>query len=359
MGRRNGMGGNVMNGKRMRRLRSAGFALSLLLLPPALAGSAAAQPAKAGGPPLKIRMGVQITVLGAVAAANELDLFRQVGLEMQFIKFTSGPAQFDALKGGGIDLGWGALVAFLGAYANGLPAQWVLTLIDHNRNEALFVSKGSPAQKLEDLKGKKIGATVGSDAYFALVKALQQKNIAPGEVQILNMPPPQMVAALLNQNIDAGFSWNPFITQVVERGGRVLVTADKVGGFSYLGVVANSDWLKNNGEAMTRFVRALEMASVELQKNPDLAATATARMIGMTVEQARIINRGNRYYPLSAVIDPKSPVATVKGGAVRAIIEEAADLQVRLGTAKTRADIDGFVNTEIIERYLRRGASTR
>lgn len=82
---------------------------------------------------------------------------------MSFIKFTSGPARFDALKGGGIDLGWGALVAFLGAYANGLPAQWVATLIDHNHNEALFVPKGSPVQKLEDLRGKKVATSIGSD----------------------------------------------------------------------------------------------------------------------------------------------------------------------------------------------------
>ena len=67
----------------------------------------------------KVNAGMLPIVNGPIYIAIKEKYFEQLGLELNLIKFQSGPAQFAALAGGQIDLAWGGMGAYSLAKANG------------------------------------------------------------------------------------------------------------------------------------------------------------------------------------------------------------------------------------------------
>ena len=97
-----------------------------------LAGSAQAQALK------KVNAGMQPIVNGPIYIAIKEKYFEKLGLDVNLVKFTSGPAQFAALAGGQIDLAWGGMGAFSLAKANGQDLHFVSIFMDYNPLQALL-----------------------------------------------------------------------------------------------------------------------------------------------------------------------------------------------------------------------------
>src|SRR5262245_53245232 len=72
---------------------------------------------------LGISAGMLPNLNGAVYIALREKYFEKLGLDVNLIKFTSGPAQVAALAGGQAHLGWGGMGAYLIAKANGQDLQ--------------------------------------------------------------------------------------------------------------------------------------------------------------------------------------------------------------------------------------------
>jgi ABC-type nitrate/sulfonate/bicarbonate transport system substrate-binding protein len=72
------------------------------------------------------------------------------------------------------------------------------------------VPADSPAQKLSDLKGKKIGVAKGSSAHNLLVSALESQNIAWSEIEPVYLAPADAASAFSRGAIDAWSIWDPF-----------------------------------------------------------------------------------------------------------------------------------------------------
>jgi NitT/TauT family transport system substrate-binding protein len=107
-------------------------------------------------PPTTVNAGMQPIVNGPIYIAIKEKYFEQMGLNLNLVKFTSGPAQFAALAGGQIDLAWGGMGAFLLAKANGQDLNFFAVFMDYNAIEGLAVAADSPARSVKDLAGKKI-----------------------------------------------------------------------------------------------------------------------------------------------------------------------------------------------------------
>ena len=86
--------------------------------------------ALADGHLTKINYGYLPVPTAPLFAAEAHGLFEKHGLDVELIKFTSGPAEFQSLQAGSIDLAQGALAAFYMASSRGLAANWVYSFGD-------------------------------------------------------------------------------------------------------------------------------------------------------------------------------------------------------------------------------------
>ena len=109
---------------------------------------------------------------------------------------------------------------------------WIYDVIAEN--EALVVKKGKGIAKFADLAGKKVAAPFGSTTHYHLLVAFKVFGLDPKKATILDMQPPDMLAAWQRGDIDAGFVWEPTLIKMVEGGGEILVSSKQLADKGYI-----------------------------------------------------------------------------------------------------------------------------
>lgn len=110
----------------------------------------------------------------------------------------------------------------------GVPIKVVY--LGHRDGTAMMVRKESNLHRLSDLKGKTIAVPNRfSNQYLILYKGLKEAGLSFAQVRIVEMPPPDMPAALFAQAVDAIIAGEPFMAQTQLEGyGRVLFQAKEL-----------------------------------------------------------------------------------------------------------------------------------
>ena len=295
----------------------------------------------------RINVGIQPLVIGPLYIAIKEKYFDQLGIDVNLVKFTSGPAQFAALAGGQIDLAWGGLGGFLLAKANGQDLNFVSVLMDYNPLEALVVPANSPIASVKDLAGRKVGLVTGSNAHYGITKAMRANGMGKGSVTLLGMPPPQQIAALNSGDIDAAYSWEPFLTPLYANNARTLLTSS---GWAYLGWAGKHDWLQKNSDLVVKLLQGWNMGVDRMQKDPELAIRYTLEFTGMDPNQARAIFKGAGYFPAGVALNPEHPAYWAKGSALNCHMHSFLAFGREEGLVKNIGDldVDGYVVTKFM-----------
>ena len=110
----------------------------------------------------------------------------------------------------------------------GVPIK--IVYLGHRDGTAMMVHKDSDIRTIGDLRGKTIAIPNRySNQYLIIFKALRDQGLSLRDVKIVEMPPPDMPAALYSKSVDAITSGEPFMAQTQLEGyGRVLYQAKQV-----------------------------------------------------------------------------------------------------------------------------------
>ncbi|HEY3568915.1 MAG TPA: ABC transporter substrate-binding protein [Thermoanaerobaculia bacterium] len=110
----------------------------------------------------------------------------------------------------------------------GVPVK--IVYLGHRDGTALMVGKSSGIYSVRDLRGKKVAIPNRfSNQYLLLRRALAQQGMTIRDVEIVEMAPPDMPAALYSRAVDAITSGEPFMAQTELDGyGRVLYQAKDI-----------------------------------------------------------------------------------------------------------------------------------
>ncbi|MEI9901779.1 MAG: NrtA/SsuA/CpmA family ABC transporter substrate-binding protein [Hyphomicrobium sp.] len=137
-------------------------------------------------------------------------------------------------------------------------------------SHSLLVPKDSPAKTLADLKGKKIGLSVGSESHLDLIVSLKKLGLNDKtDFQLVNLQPNELPAALEKGLVDAALIRQPQVLRLEESlGARKVETWP----FRFTSIV-RTDYLNANPDAVKRYVEALKDAVLYIATNPDQSAT--------------------------------------------------------------------------------------
>lgn len=221
----------------------AAYATSLLLL---LACGQSAAPAPSPAPPLAaspaaesvarptagVAEPVRVGVVGALADAGifialERGYFREQGLDVTLVPFDNVGAMIPAMSTRQIEVGGGSTAPGL---FNAISRDVPLKIVADKGNTApgfgfvaLVVRRdladSGSIKEFDDLRGRTM-AVVGfyQAAHAALVHGLEQAGVPPSAVNLVELPFPDMVAALGNGSIDAGLLIEPFVAAAEANG---------------------------------------------------------------------------------------------------------------------------------------------
>jgi NitT/TauT family transport system substrate-binding protein len=132
-----------------------------------------------------------------------------------------------------------------------------IVYLGHRDGTAMMVHKDSRIYTLKDLQGKRIAVPNRySNQYLIIFKGLREAGLTLKDVNIVEMPPPDMPAALYSKAVDAITSGEPFMAQTQLEGyGRVLYQAKDIWpGFISCVLVVHERTIKEHPEWVQKLV---------------------------------------------------------------------------------------------------------
>ena len=140
------------------------------------------------------------------------------GAKPDWRKFDSGASIVRALASGDVQIGNLGSSPLAVAASQQVPIEVFLLASQLGNSEALVVKKA--ITKPEDLIGKRIAVPFISTTHYSLLAALKHWGIKPGEVQVLNLQPPAIIAAWQRGDIDGAYVWAPAVNALEKEGGN-------------------------------------------------------------------------------------------------------------------------------------------
>jgi sulfonate transport system substrate-binding protein len=151
----------------------------------------------------------------------EQDLARD-GISVEWTQSLGSNKALELLNSKSVDFGSTAGAAALIGKANGNPIQAIYV---YSRPEwtALVVRKDSPITKVEDLKGKKVAVTRGTDPHVFLLRALHQAGLTEKDIEMVVLQHPDGRIALEKGDVDAWAGLDPMMAQTeIQSGSRLF-----------------------------------------------------------------------------------------------------------------------------------------
>ena len=191
------------------------------------------------------------------------------GKSIEFYKFTSGTEVINAMASGSIDISLNGSSPTAAGYSRGVDLQVIYIYDNINDAEALVVDDTITAP--QDMKGKTIAVPFGSTTHFHMMFALEQLGLDAKQVNVIDMSPPDMVAAWERGDIAGGFVWDPALGNMKGKGHVLLSSGDlsNWGKATYDAMVARKGFTDENPEFTCQWVKMVAAADADYRANPN------------------------------------------------------------------------------------------
>ncbi len=229
-----------------------------------------------------LTIGMESTAVNSlVYIAQEQKYFAANGLRITIKDhYPSGAAAVDGILRGEVDIATAAELAIVRqAFAKG-PVQTFGT-IDMFMHMKLIARKDRGIRDISDLKGKRLGVPLKSQADFNLGRFLDLNFVDRSEIDIVDIQAPRAVSALMDGDADAVVAWQPNVMELKKRlGDNAAIWSVHNGQPIYCALVAGSAWAKEHPELVVRFLKALLQAEEYLVKDNDGAKSLLQGRLG-------------------------------------------------------------------------------
>ena len=243
-------------------LAGAAFASLASLAPLApLAPFAFGRPARAADKPSEIRID-WATYNPVSMVLKEKGLlekeFAKDGIGIRWVQSLGSNKALEFLNAGSIDFGSTAGSAALLSKINSNP---IKSIYVYSQPEwtALVTRKDTSINKIEDLKGKRVAVTRGTDPHIFLVRALLSVGLSEKDISEVLLQHPDGKTALIRGDVDAWAGLDPMMAQAqVEDGARLFYRNKDANTYGILN--GREEFLKTYPELTRRVLAVYENA---------------------------------------------------------------------------------------------------
>ncbi len=193
--------------------------------------------------------------------------FAKDGIKVRWVQSAGSNKALEFLNAGSIDFGSTAGSAALVAKINGNP---IKSIYVYSRPEwtALVTTKDSKISKIEDLKGKRVAVTRGTDPHIFLVRALLSVGLSEKDITPVLLQHADGKTALIRGDVDAWAGLDPMMAQAeVEDGTKLFYRNAAANTWGILNV--REDFAKENPELVKRVLAVYEEARKYSLANPN------------------------------------------------------------------------------------------
>jgi NitT/TauT family transport system substrate-binding protein len=319
---------------------SLSMVIALLMLVTACTG-AAPTPAPER-PPLKVSWNLWPGYYPMVIA-QELELFEKHGVKVESIvtdSYATLAPDFIAHKTDGVLFTWpDALVVDTRA-----PDSARLVLVVDESAGADIVVATPDIASATDLKGKRIGASLGSFGELLVRHMLQESSLTLDDVTMVNVGP-ETVPEAMPDSIQAGFTFEPHASQAMAKGNHILYTSAQAPGLITDVLIFRTEVIQQRPEDIRAFIAAWFEAVTYWQENPTEGNAIIAKTLDLNIEEISIegLKLLNREDNLHAFTPGPDTTSLYVSGKVN------ADFLISSGGLSTAPDMERLLDPSFLK----------
>jgi sulfonate transport system substrate-binding protein len=189
------------------------------------------------------------------------------GITVRWVQTLGSNKALEFLNAGSIDFGSTAGAAALVGKINGNP---IKSIYVYSRPEwtALVTRKDTGIARVEDLKGKRVAVTRGTDPHIFLVRALQGAKLTEKDVKLVLLQHPDGRTALERGDVEAWAGLDPLMAAAeVESGAKLFYRNAAANTWGVLNV--REAFAKENPALVAKVLKAYEEARAHALAHPD------------------------------------------------------------------------------------------
>lgn len=166
----------------------------------------------------------------------------------------------------------------------------IATIETSNRNSAIVARKDKGIFVPNDLKGKKIAATLGTTSDFFMDAFLTVHGISRKDMKVIDVKAGELQNALARGDVDAASAFTPYLNQAQKKLGNKGITFydEEIYTFTF-NVVATQEFIRRNPEKVNKMLRALIRAEEFAKQNPEETQKIVAEFSRMDIGMIREI----------------------------------------------------------------------
>jgi NitT/TauT family transport system substrate-binding protein len=236
-----------------------------------------------GSAPTKLTVGViPIADVAPLYVGIDQGFFKDENLEIEPKLAEGGAAIIPSVISGDYQIGFSNTTSLIIASSKKLPVQIISQGVlggtgDDDAWDAVVARKGSGIKEPKDLEGKTVAVnTLNNVGPLTINNAMEKAGADYTKIKYIEIPFPDMNAALEAKRVDAAFEVEPAYSGGLAGGGTpVLHSYEELApNMTVATYFASKEYIAKNGDVIDRFKRAIEKSLEFSAQNPDAVRKA-------------------------------------------------------------------------------------
>jgi NitT/TauT family transport system substrate-binding protein len=235
-----------------------------------------------GKPDVRIAVPV-VPHAGLIHIAAAHGLFRKRDVGVTLLPQSYGKAALAELLKGQADLAVAADVPVVVEVLKGASLSIVASVANASNELAVLGRVDRGIRAPGDLRGRRIGVTLGTSGEYFLWAFLVRHRIAPESIRLVDVPPARLIAALREDLVDGIAAWQPVRHEAELAFGDRIVSLHAPDAYAQNYVlVGQRDYVQAHQRELDGVLRALLDAEAFVEADPEAARTELARLLNLS-----------------------------------------------------------------------------
>ncbi len=194
----------------------------------------------------------------------------------------------DALRGDA-DLATTADIPIMYAAFGGYPVSVVATMATME-DHAIIGRRDRGVAAPNDLRGKRIGVTMGTTTQFFLDAFLNRQRMSAADVAMINLKPSELHNAIERGDVDAAVLYQPHLARYasVLKQNAAILNGEAIYDVSYT-LTTTREYIRSHGTTIERVLRASIRGALFCRNDPDEASRRVSEIMRTDPETVRKI----------------------------------------------------------------------
>ena len=215
----------------------------------------------------------------ALFVADQQGLYKEKGIEPELVQFNNGGDLMTAMASGKVDVGYVGISPVLSSVEKGVPVKIISAA--QNEGSGVIVSSNSGINSAADLNGKNVATPGEASIQYVLLNILLKNNgLSIDKVNSSAMKTPSINDAIKSNTLDAGVTFQPFVSSSEADGNKVLMNSSQISpNHPCCVVVASQDLIDKNPDLVKNITAIHENATNYINENVQNNASSVVKLL--------------------------------------------------------------------------------